>query len=67
MEYSLKTLGQFKLDYRHHGKFDLDVQVPHLAKLANFYEDKYKMTQNWTDCLKVCVIIIIDLANFIKY
>ena len=36
-----------------YGKFNLEVQIPHLTKLAEYYEDKYDKTKDWTDCLKV--------------
>ena len=36
-----------------YGKFNLEVQIPHLTKLAEYYEERYIKTKDWTDCLKV--------------
>lgn len=53
MEYPKNWLGQFKKDYLHHGKYSLEVQVPHLARLAEFYVENYRRSKLWTDCVKV--------------
>lgn len=57
MEYPQQLLGQFKLDYLQHGKFNASVQRPHLVKLAEFYETKYKASNHWADCIKVNIEI----------
>lgn len=48
-----KLIAQFKRDYYAAGKWDLDIQVCHLARLADYYLEKYKKYEIWTDCLKV--------------
>mgnify|MGYP001799545647 CR=1 FL=1 len=49
----IDLLKQFKTDYYDLGKYDLGAQVPHMARLADYYEQRYKATDCWTDCLKV--------------
>lgn len=56
MEYSKNRLIQFKLDYQKYGMYNLDIQVLHLVRLAEFYESKYRETKNWTDCVRVSFI-----------
>ena len=50
-------LRAFKRDYYFSkgGKYNLEVQVPHLARLADIYHQRYLNSSNpdWTDCLKV--------------
>ena len=46
-------LEEFMRDYQWYGKFNLEKQIPHLAKLADDYKSRYKQNRNWTDCLKV--------------
>ena len=53
MDYSKELVYQFKQDYKRHGKYKLDVQVPHLARLAEFYHNKYRAMRHWPDCVKV--------------
>ena len=48
-----RYITEFKRDYNKHGKFDLEIQAPHLAGLADHYMRKYRRTKKWTDCLKV--------------
>ena len=54
-EYNERYLHEFKRDYSLSvgGKYNLEVQVKHLARLAEFYYSRYKKTDNWTDCLRV--------------
>ena len=49
----IDLLKQFKTDYYDLGKYDLEAQAPHLARLADYYKQRYKATNCWTDCLKV--------------
>ena len=46
-------LEEFKEEYRKKGKYDLQSQIPHLAKLADRYVERFTQTNNWTDCVKV--------------
>ena len=50
-------LRTFKRDYYFSKgrKYNLDVQVPHLARLADIYHKRYlkSPSPDWTDCLKV--------------
>ena len=46
-------IAKFKSDYYRCWKYDLKAQIPHLAKLADNYHQKYRETKHWTDCLKV--------------
>lgn len=55
-------LIEFKRDYHQHGKYDLAAQVPHLARLAEYYHGRYRVTNDWADCLKVSFQI-----SFTKY
>lgn len=48
-----EELAAFKEEYEKKGKYDLQCQISHLAKLADGYLEKYKQTNNWTDCVKV--------------
>ena len=50
-----KLVDEFLKDYRKYGKFNLEVQAPHLAKLASHYEKKFMQTKDWKDCLKVSI------------
>ena len=51
------TIKNFKRDYPRCERFNLHVQVPHLARLADLYKDKYEKTKHWTDCLKVGILL----------
>ena len=51
--YPEKYIEAFQKDYYRNGKFNLEVQAPHLAGLADHYKRKYVKTQDWRDCLKV--------------
>ena len=53
MDYCKGLLSQFKNDYRQYGKYRLDIQIPHLSSLADYYHNKYKATRDWPDCVKV--------------
>lgn len=44
---------EFKRDYYLNTKHDLKAQVPHLARLADYYKKRYAATKHWADCLKV--------------
>ena len=55
--YPEKYITAFQNDYYRHGKFNLKVQAPHLAGLAEYYKRKYLKTQDWRDCLKVFILI----------
>lgn len=46
-------LEEFKEEYKKKGKYDLQSQIPHLAKLADRYVERFTQTNNWTDCVKV--------------
>ena len=48
-----ERIRAFKGTYHRCGKYNLKVQIPHLAKLADYYHQKYRETKHWTDCLKV--------------
>ena len=52
-QFPKEFIESFKRDYYKQGKYKLEVQVPHLARLAEHYREKYQQTQQWTDCLKV--------------
>ena len=43
----------FRRDYYILGKYHLQSQVPHLARLADDYAQRYSKSGHWTDCLKV--------------
>ena len=43
----------FRRDYYILGKYHLQSQVPHLARLADDYAQRYSKFGHWTDCLKV--------------
>lgn len=64
MDYASEKLSQFRLYYTVGGKDDIDIQVPHLAKLGDFYLERYRTTKNWTDCVKVIIINLILLFDF---
>ena len=51
------AIRNFKRDYHRCGRYNLHVQVPHLARLADLYKDKYEKTKHWTDCLKVGIFL----------
>ena len=55
LQLSAEEIEDFKKDYCGHvgGKYNLKVQVPHLAKLADRYLQRYKDSGQWTDALKV--------------
>ena len=55
--YPEKYITAFQKDYYTYGKFNLKVQAPHLAGLAEYYKRKYFKTQGWRDCLKVFISI----------
>ena len=55
--YPEKYITAFQKDYNTYGKFNLKVQAPHLAGLAEYYKRKYLKTQDWRDCLKVTILI----------
>ena len=44
---------EFKKEYEQYGKHDIQRQVPHLRKLADYYLQRYRVTNDWRDCLKV--------------
>ena len=46
-------LKEFKRDYLQDGKYSIEGQLHHLARLAEHYEKKYETTKNWKDCVKV--------------
>ena len=46
-----KGIKDFQKEYQRYGEYNLEVQVPHLAGLADHYKRKYNKTGNWTDCL----------------
>lgn len=51
----MNFLSEFKKDYlfSEGGKYNLEVQVPYLVKLAKHYQQKYLKNGDWTDCLRV--------------
>ena len=64
MIYNENYLHEFKRDYSCSvgGKYNLEVQVKHLVRLAEFYYKKYQKTDDWTDCLRVSYNKIINLS-----
>lgn len=52
-----RYIREFKRDYHRDGKYKLEDQVYHLARLAEHYERRYEITQQWTDCLKVRLLV----------
>ena len=48
-----RFIREFKRDYLREGKYNIEGQVCHLARLAEHYQRKDKITENWSDCLKV--------------
>ena len=57
-DYNERYLHEFKRDYSLSvgGKYNLKVQVKHLARLAEYYFNRYKKTDDWTDCLKARIL-----------
>ena len=66
-KYPDRYIKAFRDDYYRHGKYNLEVQAPHLASLADHYKRKYLKTKDWRDCLKVKTFIkIIGLVKAIQ-
>lgn len=52
-DYEERYIIEFKRDYYLQTKYDLELQVPHLGRLADYYKKRYEITKHWPDCLKV--------------
>lgn len=54
-----EDIDKFKQEYYtcENGKYNLAIQVPHLAKLAEDYTQRYLKRGQWPDCLKVILNI----------
>lgn len=50
----IEAIREFQSDYYKGGKFNLQIQAEHLAKLAKHYRNRYGVSGKWRDCLKVC-------------
>jgi len=64
-----EELKAFKEAYckAHGGKYNLEVSKPYLEKLANGYLEKCKVTDDWTDILKVEALVVVTLNNYLVY
>ena len=53
--YDERYIIEFKRDYYLNTKYDLEVQIPHIGRLADHYRKRYRITGHWVDCIKVSV------------
>ena len=49
----LMDVQEFRKEYFRHTKYNLEIQIPHLATLADHYRRRFSETQHWADCIKV--------------
>ena len=54
--YDERYIIEFKRDYYLNTKYDLEVQVPHIGRLADHYRKRYRITGHWVDCIKVSLL-----------
>ena len=69
--YEERYIIEFKRDYYLNTKYDLEVQIPHIGRLAYHYRKRYRITQHRVDWIKVslfchlhvCLSIITSSAS----